>query len=98
MTPQKRSGSEGSEAFCPRNHLLQQGRQYWQVRQPTTGFGLGVPHADDPGTYPQTKQIEGGYAILELPSRKAAFEWAAKIAAACRCAQEVRAFMYDPAS
>ncbi|MCH6472059.1 YciI family protein [Sinomonas terrae] len=50
------------------------------------------------GTYPQTKQIEGGYAILELPSRKAAFEWAAKIAAACRCAQEVRAFMYDPAS
>jgi len=25
-------------------------------------------------------------------------EWAAKIAAACRCAQEVRAFAYDPAS
>jgi hypothetical protein len=50
------------------------------------------------GTYPQTKQIEGGYAVLELPSREAALEWAAKFAVACRCAQEVRAFQYDPAS
>ena len=50
------------------------------------------------GTYPQTKQLEGGYAILELPSREAALEWAAKLAVACRCAQEVRAFGYDPAS
>jgi hypothetical protein len=50
------------------------------------------------GTYPQTKQIEGGYSVLELPSYEAALEWGAKIAAACRCAQEVRAFQYDPAS
>ncbi|MET1155928.1 YciI family protein [Arthrobacter sp.] len=50
------------------------------------------------GTYPQTKQLEGGYAVLELPSYDAALEWAAKIAVACRCAQEVRAFGYDPAS
>ncbi|MGP4033416.1 YciI family protein [Pseudarthrobacter sp. 1C304] len=50
------------------------------------------------GTYPQTSQIEGGYSVLELPSYEAALEWAAKIAAACRCAQEVRAFQYDPAS
>ena len=50
------------------------------------------------GTYPQTKQLEGGYSILELHSREAALEWAAKIAAACRCAQAVRAFQYDPAS
>jgi hypothetical protein len=50
------------------------------------------------GTYPQTKQLEGGYSVLELPSHEAAVEWAAKIAAACRCAQEVRAFAYDPAS
>lgn len=51
-----------------------------------------------PGTYPQTKQIEGGYTVLELPSYEAALTWAAKIATACRCAQEVRAFQYDPAS
>jgi hypothetical protein len=50
------------------------------------------------GTYPQTKQLEGGYAVLELPSYDAALEWAAKFAVACRCAQEVRAFGYDPAS
>jgi len=36
--------------------------------------------------------------ILELPSRKAAEEWAAKTAAACRCDQELREFMYDPMS
>lgn len=51
-----------------------------------------------PGTYPQTRQIEGGYAVLELPSYEAAVEWAAKLATACRCAQEVRAFHYDPES
>jgi hypothetical protein len=50
------------------------------------------------GTYPQTAQIEGGYTVLELPTHEAAVQWAAKIAAACRCAQEVRAFQYDPAS
>lgn len=50
------------------------------------------------GTYPQTAQLEGGYSVLELPSYEAALEWAAKIAAACRCAQEVRAFQYDPLS
>ncbi len=48
------------------------------------------------GTYPETRRIEGGYTILELPSRQAAEQWAAKIAAACRCDQELREFMYDP--
>jgi hypothetical protein len=50
------------------------------------------------GTYPQTTQLEGGYSVLELPSYDAALEWAAKIAVACRCSQQVRAFQYDPAS
>ncbi len=48
-------------------------------------------------TYPQTRELDGGFTILDLPSRKEAIEWAAKIAAACRCAQEVREFMPDPA-
>jgi hypothetical protein len=42
--------------------------------------------------------MEGGCAGLEVVAREAALEWAARIAAACRCAQEVRAFQYDPAS
>jgi len=50
------------------------------------------------GTYPETRRIEGGYTILELPSQEAAVEWAAKIAAACRCDQELRQFVYDPQS
>jgi hypothetical protein len=50
-----------------------------------------------PGTYPQTREFDGGFAVLDTPSREAALEWAAKIAVACRCAQEIREFMPDPA-
>jgi len=49
-------------------------------------------------TYPQTKEFNGGFCVLELPSREAAIEWAAKIAASCRCSQELREFGYDPES
>jgi hypothetical protein len=34
--------------------------------------------------------------IVDVATRDAALEWAAKIAVACRCAQEVREFMPDP--
>jgi hypothetical protein len=49
-------------------------------------------------TYPQTKELDGGFCVLELPSREAAIQWAAKIAKACRCSQELREFGYDPES
>ena len=49
---------------------------------------------DDP--YPQSKELIGGVTIVDVPTHKAALEWAAKIAAACRCAQDVRTFMHDP--
>jgi hypothetical protein len=49
-------------------------------------------------TYPQTTELNGGFCVLELPSRDAAIEWAAKIARACRCPQELREFGYDPES
>ena len=38
----------------------------------------------------------GGLCVVEVRTREEALEWAAKIAAACRCAQEVREFMPDP--
>ena len=71
-------------------------------------FGGGLAEDVDPlmvaedgtvtaGTYPQTREFNGGFTVLDLRSREAALEWAAKIAAACRCAQEVREFMPDPA-
>ena len=49
-------------------------------------------------TYPQTQEFNGGFCVLELPSREAAIHWAAKIATACRCSQELREFQYDPES
>lgn len=49
-------------------------------------------------TYPQTREFDGGFCVLELPSREVAIEWAAKIATACRCSQELREFGYDPES
>ncbi|WP_305824376.1 YciI family protein [Massilia brevitalea] len=49
-------------------------------------------------TYPQTRELDGGFCVLELPSRVLAVEWAARIATACRCSQELREFYYDPES
>ena len=48
------------------------------------------------GPYPETKAVLGGFAIVDVPAREEALQWAAKIAAACRCAQEVRELMFDP--
>ena len=48
------------------------------------------------GPYPETKEVLGGFAVVDVPSREEALEWAAKIAVACRCAQEVRELMPDP--
>jgi hypothetical protein len=49
-------------------------------------------------TYPQTREFDGGFCVLELASREAAIRWAARIAGACRCSQELREFQYDPES
>ena len=45
---------------------------------------------------PERKAYIGGLTILDVPSREEALKWAAKFAVACRCAQEVREFLYDP--
>jgi hypothetical protein len=47
------------------------------------------------GPYPETKEIIGGFLVVEVPSRAEALEWAAKNAAACRTAMEVREIMPD---
>ena len=48
------------------------------------------------GPYPETKEVIGGFAVVDVPAREEALEWAAKLAVACRCAQEVRELMPDP--
>ena len=71
-------------------------------------FGGGIEEAVDPvlvsadgsvttEIYPGSR-LKGGFTVLELPTREDAVEWARKIAAACRCSQELREFMYDPQS
>jgi len=48
------------------------------------------------GPYPETKEVIGGFSIVDVPSREEALDWAAKIAAACRCKQEVREILPEP--
>ncbi|SNY53795.1 YciI family protein [Paractinoplanes atraurantiacus] len=48
------------------------------------------------GPYPETKEVIGGFVIVDVPARDDAVTWAAKIAAACRCPQEVRLLDGDP--
>lgn len=71
-------------------------------------FGGGINEQVDPvlvagdgsvstQIYPGSR-LKGGFTVLELPSREEAEAWARKMAIACRCAQELREFMYDPAS
>ncbi len=50
------------------------------------------------GPVPETKAVVGGFSIIEVPTREEALAWAARFAAACRCAQEVREIMFDPES
>jgi hypothetical protein len=45
------------------------------------------------GPYPEAI---GGFTLVDVPSREEALEWAAKIAVACRCAQQVREIGPDP--
>jgi hypothetical protein len=40
--------------------------------------------------------VVSGITIVEVPSREEALKWAAKVAAACRCPQEVREIGFDP--
>jgi hypothetical protein len=48
------------------------------------------------GPYPETKEHIGGFTVVDVPTREEALVWAAKIAVACRCAQEVRELLPDP--
>ena len=62
-------------------------------------FGAGLQHqvpsvvATDgtvtDGPYPESKEHLGGFAVVDVASREEALRWAAKLAVACRCAQQV---------
>ena len=71
-------------------------------------FGGGIEEHVDPvlvaadgsvstEIYPSS-HLKGGFTVLEVSTREEAVEWARRIAVSCRCSQELREFMYDPAS
>ena len=70
-------------------------------------FGAGLEHQDPSvvatdgtvtdGPYPESKEHIGGFAVVDVASREEALKWAAKIAAACRCAQQVFELLPDDA-
>ena len=59
---------------------------------------VGTDGSVKDGPVPETKAVVGGFSIIEVASRQDALAWAARIARACRCAQEVREIMFDPES
>lgn len=71
-------------------------------------FGGGIDETVDPvlvsadGSVSPTihpgSRLTGGFSVLEVATREEAIEWARKIAVACRTAQELRVFMFDPES
>ncbi|MEZ4372671.1 MAG: YciI family protein [Polyangiaceae bacterium] len=50
------------------------------------------------GGYPERPALNGGFLVLEVPTREEAVAWAARVAKACRCDQELRVFGFDPES
>jgi hypothetical protein len=68
------------------------------------GSGVIYPEASVVGTdgsvthgpFSAGKERIGGFSIIDVPTRNEAIAWAAKVAVACRCAQDVRELMDEP--
>jgi hypothetical protein len=57
---------------------------------------VGVDGTITDGPYPEGKEHIGGLAVVDVPSKEDALKWAARIAVACRCAQEVFEVLPEP--
>lgn len=55
----------------------------------------GAPVVSD-GPFAETKEYLGGFSVVDVPDLETALTWAAKVAAACRCPQEVKPFIDPP--
>jgi hypothetical protein len=108
MTRYVISFASGAMDHIPEQEMAEVGKSAHAVVREAQDAGVfvfagGLDEALDPvlvagdgtvtaGTYPL-----GGMTVIDVPSREAALEWATKIAAACRCPQDVSPFMADPA-
>lgn len=50
----------------------------------------------DDGPFPETKAVVGGFCVLDVRTRDEATAWALRLAAGCRCDQEIREVLDDP--
>jgi hypothetical protein len=111
MTQYLISFNDGAMDHIPAEDILDVGKAAHAVSQEAVNagvwvFGTGLQRqrasivdADGvvtDGPYPETKEVIGGFVVVDVASRDEALAWAAKFAAACRCAQEVRHLMPDP--
>lgn len=64
--------------------------------EPPTTTRVDTSGAVTPGPATGQHDFIGGFTIVEVPSREDAHHWAARIAASCRCTQDVREFMPPP--
>jgi hypothetical protein len=97
--PEEDLGTASVESHAVVEELKQQGKWIWGggvLRQQASIVAPDGSVTDGP--FPGTKAVVGGFSIIEVDTREEAHEWAARIAAACRCAQEVREIGYDPES
>jgi hypothetical protein len=65
---------------------------------PVNELGNARRCTSDAGSNPWAPRLNGGFSVLELASHKEAVSWAARIAKACRCDQQLRVFQFDPQS
>lgn len=66
------------------------------LREPGEASVVAVDGTLTDGRRAGIKDFIGGFTIVDAPTRQAALDWAAKIAVACRCDQEVREFLSAP--
>ncbi|MGQ3051319.1 MAG: YciI family protein [Roseateles sp.] len=64
--------------------------------EPPTTTIVAIDGRITPGPDPACRDFIGGFTVVDVPDRDVAHHWAARIAAACRCAQDVREFMPLP--
>jgi hypothetical protein len=92
-------GEDELPAVADAAHAVIRAAQDAGVYVTTGGIDESVPAvlvAGDGSTSPDTTRLDGGFTVIDVDTREEAVEWAAKIAVACRCPQELRAFQYDP--
>ena len=105
------SFNDGAMDHIPAEEIPQVGKDAHAVIQEAVNAGVfvygtglerqqasivGTDGAVTDGPFPETKEVIGGFVVLDVASRDEALKWAAKIAVSCRCAQEVREIMPDP--